>query len=279
MMKKTNEKRIDSYIRSFSREAGSIALDMQKSNIITNIPQNKNISKVVSAADLKIGQFAEDYFSKTFPGSQVIQEETVNNFDPKLINEDTLLFIIDPIDATHLYVRDSFAWTISVGCFQGFKPISGCVFAPKLNEFYYTENGQSFFNGHVIKANQLGRELQNSIMLRHLKAYHNIDTFPGYTAAYGSVGLHMALVARGFAACCVASRHKIHDIAGSIKLLQNAKAELLYTDSSTPSWKDLILNPNKKAPKHFFACPIGQSNDLLKYAVKNNDIGQHGVIS
>jgi myo-inositol-1(or 4)-monophosphatase len=262
---------IDRYLTVFAREAGHMAIEMAKNleSVATKDGQMPNASNVVTEADTTIGRFAEEFFPAVIPGAIVIQEETVDDFDPAMIDADSIVFIVDPIDGTLFYAKHSFAWTVSVGCFIGFQPVSGCIYAPHIDEMYYTEGGHSYLNGKRIHAYCPDSEdsLSGSIMLRHIKAYHSIDAFPGYTCSYGSVALHLAMVASGFACCCVTSKHRLYDVAGSASLLKNAGAELTYVDGTTPSWKDLILAPACRAPKHFFACPAGRTEQLCSFAV------------
>jgi fructose-1,6-bisphosphatase/inositol monophosphatase family enzyme len=271
MDKSRNISDIEKYMQFFVREAGHIALQSQTDLITVFQKDNQvlNASNIVTAADKQIGAFAEDFFPRIFNDAQVIQEETVDRFDPSKLNEETLTFVVDPIDGTLFYAKRNFAWTVSVGCFLGFTPIAGCIFAPVVKDIYYTLDGGSFWNGHQIQAIVPAGDQRAAILLRHIKAYHTIDSFPGYTMSIGSVALHLALVASGHACCCVTSRHRIYDVAGAIKILENAGAELSYLDGTAPSWRDLIMKPAERAPKHFIACARGYNAHFRQYLKEN----------
>lgn len=107
-------------------------------------------------------------------------------------------------------------------------------------------------DGTRIQAHCPPCSLKASIILRHIKPYRDIDEFPGAGLSYGSVALHLALVASGYAC------HYIYDLAGAAKLLENAGAELRYLDGTRPAWGDLIANPDQKSPDFFLGSPGGR---------------------
>ncbi len=264
---------IDGYMQVFAREAGHMALEIQRSGMGVSLKNGQvlNASNVVTLADKRIGAFAEDFFTRTFDGALVIQEETVDRFDVGRLNGQALTFVVDPIDGTLFYARKNFAWTISVGCFMGFTPVAGCVFAPALGDTYYTSEGGSYWNGQKIQALVPPEDLNGTILLRHIRAFYNLDSFPGYTLSIGSAALHLALTASGFACGCLVHNHRIYDVAGGITILENAGAELLYVDGSQPDWKDLLTHPARNAPKYFLACAQDHGAELRQYFKEKSD--------
>lgn len=252
----------------FAREAGYQAMRLQRSLEQVDVKERGEAvtaSNIVTEADERIGRFAEEFFAEAFPGCLVIQEETVEQLDTSGLSPETLVFIVDPIDGTLFYASGSFAWAISVGCFHAWEPVASCINVPSLQKMYYTKQGKSRLNGREIHAEYPAAALKKAVMLRHIKAYHDIDDFPGYTMSYGSVALHLALIAEGFACGCVTSKHRFYDVAGGVKLLENAGAELRYVNGGKPDWKALIVEPAQRAPDFFFACPTGAFDELAKF--------------
>jgi fructose-1,6-bisphosphatase/inositol monophosphatase family enzyme len=222
-------------------------------------------ANIVTEADRIVGSFAEDFFSHMFPECLVIHEERTDEVDLGQVRPDTLIFIVDPIDGTLFYAKRSFAWTVSVGCFCGWKPIAGCIYAPQMQHMYYTQESSSFMNGQRIESSCPTGSLEGAVMLRHIKAYHDIDDFPGYTLSYGSSALHLALVASGFACACVTSRYSVYDVAGAVRILENAHAEMRFLNGELPSWEELITQHDTRARESFFACPKGSFDRLSRY--------------
>jgi myo-inositol-1(or 4)-monophosphatase len=274
-MNKNALRHIEQHLLVFTKQAGEMAVAMQAELKFISAKKNKEVdaSTIVTGADREIGAFAERYFQEHFPGCVAIQEETVEKMDTSKITDDTVVFIIDPIDGTLFYAQQSFAWSVSTGCFCGWKPVAGCVFAPQIQHIYYTGEDKSYLNGGVINSFFSEDAMKRSLLLRHVKAYHSIDGFPGYTGACGSVALHLAMVAAGFACGCVTSRHRLYDVAGAAMILENAGAELRLLNGEIPDWKHLILNPAERAPDFFFACPKGAFELLTRYVKRNPDIG------
>ena len=258
---------VEQTIQLFAREAGRRAVELQHKlgSVVSKDGQELIASNIVTEADEQIGRFAEEFFGRMFPGCVVIQEETVDQFNPGSVDDGTLVLIVDPIDGTLWYASRSWAWSVSIGVFQHWQPIAGCICAPQVDSIYYTEGDATFLNGEPVRARVPEGELKGAAMLRHIKAYHNIDSFPGYTLSYGSVALHLAMVAGGTACACITSKHKFYDVAGGVKLLENAGGELRYLSGETPDWRPLILAPGQRAPDFFFACPKGQFERLVQY--------------
>jgi len=251
----------------FAREAGHYALQARDNMEVASSKDGEELiaSNIVTEVDQYVGAFAEDFFSRMFPGCLVIQEETADQLSADQLSGGKLIFVVDPIDGTLFYANRNFAWTVSVGVFYGWQPVASCIYAPQLRDFYYTEGEGSFLNGSQINAVSRLDSLKGAILLRHIKPYFCIDTFPGYSMSLGSVALHLALVASGFACGCVASRHRFWDIAGGVKLLANAGAEIRYLDGGVPEWRELIENLTARPRDYFFAGPKGDFEELSKY--------------
>jgi fructose-1,6-bisphosphatase/inositol monophosphatase family enzyme len=259
-------RRVEQYMPVFAREAGRLAMTRQRdlSHIWAKDDRELDAANIVTEADQEVGELAEDFFSRIFPGCVVIHEEQAEEVDPAA-TPDALMFISDPIDGTLLYAAGGFAWTVSVGCFYRWQPMAGCVYAPQLSQMFHTAEGLSLLNGTPIQARSHADSLVSAVMLRHIKAYHDIDDFPGYTLCYGGPALHLCLVASGFASACVTSRHRVYDVAGAAKILENAGAELRFLSGERPPWEDLVTNHTARAPDHFFACPEGDFERLSQY--------------
>jgi fructose-1,6-bisphosphatase/inositol monophosphatase family enzyme len=266
-LNETTITRIEKYLPIFAREAGSQARHLREhmGQVSTKDGGEVHASNIVTEADRQIGRLSEEFFGQLFPGCVVIQEETAGQVDLARVTPETLIFVVDPIDGTLFYARHNFAWTVSVGCFYGWQPLAGCIYAPDLQSMYHTQDGSSFLNGSRIAASCPAGSLQGAVMVRHIRAYHAIEGFPGYALSFGSVALHLALVASGYACACVTTRHYVHDVAGAARLLENAGAELRLLNGGQPDWRELILNPNLKSPDAFFACPRGAFERLVGY--------------
>ena len=132
---------IEQSVQVFAREAGRQALELQSklSKVSSKDGEELIASNVVTEADERVGVLAESFFGRMFPGCVVIQEETLDQFDPGVLSDDSLVFVVDPIDGTLFYANRSWAWAISVGVFHRWEPIVGCVYAPQIEALYHTE--------------------------------------------------------------------------------------------------------------------------------------------
>ncbi|WP_281164916.1 inositol monophosphatase family protein [Liquorilactobacillus sicerae] len=103
----------------------------QKIEIETKTSRND----LVTELDRKIEQFLVGKIQKYFPGSQIVSEETRPSINE--IEEESLLWVIDPIDGTMNFVKQKSDFAIMIGIFQAKKGQRGFIYDVMANQLYH----------------------------------------------------------------------------------------------------------------------------------------------
>ncbi len=123
------------------REAGALLLD--------NFGKPYSIEKkadqsLVTEIDKKAENIIAAHIRSSFPHHRIIGEESGSN-----IESDEYLWVIDPIDGTHNFIRGIKHFGVSLGIIKGSEFIAGIIFLPAENKMYIAEKGSgAFCNGN-----------------------------------------------------------------------------------------------------------------------------------
>ena len=115
---------------------------------------NKKDSSPVTEADIAIDKVLQSTIADRFPKDAILSEETEAS-DSRF--EKDFVWIIDPIDGTKEFIRQSNDFCIMIGiCYKG-EPVYGVTHIPATGEIFY--GGEAFgsymdVNGRTTKLNQ-----------------------------------------------------------------------------------------------------------------------------
>lgn len=188
--------------------------------------KNSDPRNLVTEVDKKIESEIRKIIGAEFPGHKIIGEE----FSKDLAGKNDLVWIIDPIDGTTNYVQGLPICCISVGLWQGNRPLAGAVYNPVLNQLFTAASGQgAFLNGKKIsvsKKNKMasafggfgwGRNIHKAQVNfpKLLPLLHKVRTL-------GSATMEMCLVAAGIFDFHIQSEINVWDFAAAAVILQEA---------------------------------------------------------
>jgi fructose-1,6-bisphosphatase/inositol monophosphatase family enzyme len=124
-----------------AKKAGKLLIDMQtRPEIISNIDvEGKGL---ITKADIASDKFLIEEIKQNFPRHSILTEET------GLITGNEYKWIIDPLDGTNNYARGSREFSVSIGLKYRDRRIVGVVFAPALDDLYYTSFGEGAYYIH-----------------------------------------------------------------------------------------------------------------------------------
>ena len=108
-------------------EAGKKLVDFQKKISKLNL-KRKNDNTFVTDADLKSNEILEIQLKKT--NIPIISEEKV------IDKKENTYWIIDPLDGTHDYIKNSKYFSINVALIENNLPKIGIVYSPRLNQLF-----------------------------------------------------------------------------------------------------------------------------------------------
>lgn len=113
------------------------------SNYRISVKENNTL---VTDVDLAIENFLIEKIKGFFPSDNFLTEE--NNPNGELKDR---TWIIDPIDGTAHFIKNSAYWGIQLAFFDKGKTRFSIIFLPKSNEFYYAADGQgAYLNNNKI---------------------------------------------------------------------------------------------------------------------------------
>lgn len=124
------------FLRKLSAEAGALALDFwrRRSELIVEL---KGPSDFVSHADRAVEEMIRDSIARAFPGDGFLGEETSATFS----GEHERLWIVDPIDGTHNFLRGIPYWNVSIAYVEDGRRTLGAVFDPVAGTMYHAMRG------------------------------------------------------------------------------------------------------------------------------------------
>lgn len=126
-----------------AREAGKLALDRFRNRRFT--VEAKGTQDFVSEVDKETEKLIRARLGAVFPEDGFIGEETGGT-------PERIVWVVDPIDGTHNFVRGIGFWCVSIGLAVDGKPSVGVIYDPIQDELYSAAAGQgATLNGEPIR--------------------------------------------------------------------------------------------------------------------------------
>ena len=133
-----------------AREAGSF-LKENFGNV--HHIKSKGDRNLATEIDQKAEHIIVTAIKNTFPGHGILAEENVRT---NLENE--WLWIIDPLDGTHNYIRKIDIYGVSIGLIHKGQFVLGVIYIPSSDEMYYAEhNNGAFLNEKKISVSNISQ--------------------------------------------------------------------------------------------------------------------------
>ena len=195
----------------------------------------KGPKNFVTNSDLKIEKILLNELSKNKKKYSILSEEIgfIKNEDQENV------WIIDPIDGTTNFLHGIPHFCISIGLKNKNEIISGIIFDPIKNEFFYAEKNQgAFFNNHRIKVSKK-KDLDECLFSTNKDglAVSNLNC-----RILGSAALDLAYVASGRIDGYYQKGLNLWDIAAGILIVKEAGGIINEFDLSQSSNIKLIAS-------------------------------------
>jgi len=126
-----------------AREAGARALDMFRNRGKLTV-EYKGLQDEVSAADREVESFIRDRIFQAFPDDAFLGEESVGSVGDEILQE-RIVWVIDPIDGTSIFLNGMHTWCVSVGVLVDGEPAIGAVFDPNTEELFHAARGRGAY--------------------------------------------------------------------------------------------------------------------------------------
>jgi myo-inositol-1(or 4)-monophosphatase len=117
-------------IETMARDAGRLALEHQQAGRSIAF-ESKGHLDLVTVADRAVEALVLARLSEAFPDDGVFGEE-----GGQRPSRSGRVWVIDPIDGTFNFVRGSDQWSVSIGLYDGQRPIFGAIFMPAQDRYF-----------------------------------------------------------------------------------------------------------------------------------------------
>ncbi len=134
-----------------AREAGGMLLENADTVKDVTVKSDRSL---VTDFDTRAEKIVVDIIKSTFPGHGIICEEGSTD-----ASDGEYLWIIDPLDGTHNYIRGIPHWGVSIGIVHKEEFAAGIVFMPPDDALYVSEKGSGAFKNdqpiHVSRRSEM----------------------------------------------------------------------------------------------------------------------------
>lgn len=128
------------FLQGLARSAGRLARDFWTQRDALTV-ELKGPQDFVSVADRAVETFIRDEIERAFPGDGFLGEETAASF----AGGDERLWIVDPIDGTHNFLRGVRFWNVSIAWVEHGVRMLGAVYDPAHDELFHARRGSGAF--------------------------------------------------------------------------------------------------------------------------------------
>jgi myo-inositol-1(or 4)-monophosphatase len=124
------------FLQRLARGAGRLARDFWEQRDALTV-ELKGPQDFVTVADREVEAFIRDEIARAFPGDGFLGEETVESF----AGGSERLWIVDPIDGTHNFLRGIRFWNVSIAWIENGVRTLGAVYDPTHDELFHARRG------------------------------------------------------------------------------------------------------------------------------------------
>jgi myo-inositol-1(or 4)-monophosphatase len=124
------------FLLRLAREAGKLACDFWSRRATLTV-ESKGPQDLVSAADRDVEAFIRGEIAHAFPGDNFLGEETASLFTGSAER----LWIVDPIDGTHNFLRGIAFWNVSIAYVEDGIRTLGVVYDPSHEQLFHARRG------------------------------------------------------------------------------------------------------------------------------------------
>jgi histidinol phosphatase-like enzyme (inositol monophosphatase family) len=197
-----------------ARQAGDFALQYRKGEIQI---ENKSDATPVTVADQEGEKIIVAGLAAAFPEDGLLGEEGAVKDTPN-----GRKWIIDPIDGTRDFIRNTRAWSVLIGLEEKGECVAGVAYFPATGEmFYASKGGGAFCNGERLHAGNAQKPCEALLCVNGLSFLHRYAFAPdllNFFSAFWTVRstggcLDAVLVAGGKADAWIEAQAKPWDLA------------------------------------------------------------------
>lgn len=146
---------------------GNRALQEARSELMY---RHKSYKEIVTNCDIASESAITKFLSTKYPNAKVFSEEV-----GEISGEEEMVFIIDPLDGTHNFLRNIPFYAISIGLYYIGEPYAGIIYLPEFNEYYYAiKDKGAYVNGDKISCSDTAK--LKDAMVAYDNQFHKHDS-------------------------------------------------------------------------------------------------------
>ena len=200
--------------QDLARKAGDFALQYRKGEIEV---ENKSDESPVTVADKEGEKIIVAGLLEAFPADGLLGEEGAAKDTPNHRK-----WIIDPIDGTRDFIRNTRAWSVLIGLEENGACVAGVAYFPATAEMYCaSKGGGAWCNGERLQAGKATRPSEAMLCVNGLSYIHQypfakdlLNFFSAFWTVRSTGGcLDAMLVASGKADAWIEAQAKPWDLA------------------------------------------------------------------
>jgi len=187
---------------------------------------------VVTEADLAADKLIIDTIHEHYPQDEIISEESSHH----LVNHQSPIWIIDPLDGTTNFSLGLAIWGVSIARIVDGVPQLGVLYFPMINELYTTRRGSGAFLNNksiAVRAPDPTQPMSFFACCSRSFRYYNIR-IPYKPRIMGSGAYTFCMVARGAALLGFDAAPKIWDLAAAWLLVEEAGGKITAFEGTSP---------------------------------------------
>jgi myo-inositol-1(or 4)-monophosphatase len=193
--------------------------------------ESKGDRNLVTNVDKAAERIIIEKIRETFPAHGIIGEESGMS-----VSDNRYLWIIDPLDGTHNFIRDINIFGVSIGVLCDGEFVAGVIYMPKDDELYVSEKGSGAFkNGNRIRVSKTDNLKECSLSfdssLRYqpdtmLKVLGELSMESFNVRMFGSSVRVLSYVAEGVLDYSVEFFDQPWDFAGGVCIIEEAGGKI-----------------------------------------------------
>ncbi len=206
--------------------------------------QKKGDRNFATNLDKEAEEMILDKIRTKFPDHGIIAEEGGSSDSDR-----EYLWIIDPLDGTHNFMRNIDIFGVSIGIVHKEKFVGGVIYMPKENELYVGEKGAGAYkNNKKIKVSSNSKLADCSIAfdssIRYspkvmLKVLGDLASEVFNVRMLGSSARHLSYLAEGVLDFVVEFHDRPWDFAGGVCIIEEAGGKLTNFKGELLTYKDI----------------------------------------
>ena len=240
---------------AIARRAGDLALRIREGNIAVEVKPDES---PVTTADRECERLIVAELQQAFPQDGMLGEEGA-----LLESANGRRWIIDPIDGTRDFIRQTGAWSVLIGLEEKGRIVAGFVYFPATREMFSAAQGQGAYrDGQRIRASGTRKKSDAMLCCNGLGFMHRYAFAPeliGWFAEFWTVRsmggcLDSMLVASGRADAWIEAQAKPWDLAPLKIIAEEAGCATFDFDGN-----DTIYGGN------YVICAPGLANEMKSF--------------